>query len=427
MSTTRTALTLALAASLLAPFAPAQTPPRRPAGAPAVRRGPAAPRRGPPAQPNATPAGAPTGSAATAPREPSPTDVIDPSGFTLRPADRATVRIIAVRGMTSRIVRGRSGSTRLVAIPLSSHGSGIVVRPDGVVLTARHVVQGADVLAVVFPGQRAAAAAKVLYSDPDHDIAFVQIQAARPVATTVALPEAPQALASGQRIAVTGYPIDARERYPAAAAGELSRVNNDGRIQLSAAVNPGNSGGPVLDAEGRLLGVVSERGEPEAGVAGITLVEPIRFAIEAWQREVRTLPAPTFNGDDARVAQSLFDLMRIDPDREPHDPASAQRALALSNASMSPEQTCVVAAQAWNEALVALEGARAADLPALPAERREQVTSLVREALDLHRRALNEAPYLRAHYGFAHTLARIQGSLVAPDPAPLREAQQQDD
>lgn len=54
----------------------------------------------------------------------------------------------------------------------------------------------------------------------------------------------------------------------------------------------------------------------------------------------------------------------------------------------------------------------------------ESVSSLTREAMSLHQRALAEAPYLRAHYRFAHVLNRIEGNLVAPELTPLRNASQ---
>ncbi len=415
----RTLASLFAFALLAAPAVAVAQPARPPAQGRAV-----GPRRAPPRAPAAatTPAATP---AATpeAPPPRAPTDAIEPEGFALRPIDRATVRLIAIQGIGGRVLRARSGTNRLVAAVDASHGSGVVVHRDGIVLTARHVVQGVDALAVVFPGQRTAVPATVVYSDPDHDVAFVRIQTTRPLTSVVPLPETAPTLSSGQRVSITGYPLDPRERYPAAATGDLARVNNDGRIQLSIAANPGNSGGPVVDSEGHLIGVVSERGSPQEGVEGVTLVEPIRDAVEAWRRDGRTLASPTFSPEDARLAQSMFDLLRLDPDRDEHDPASTERVLALSTAALIPEAACVVAAQAWNEAIFALERNHAVDIAALPADRRPEVEALVREARTLHHGALTAAPYLRAHYDFSHLLERIDGAVVAPELAPRREGQ----
>lgn len=367
------------------------------------------------------PAARPAVIAAPAPTGPDAAVAIEPTGFTLRPIDRATVRLIAVQGIGGRVLSARTGTTRLVAGVHASHGSGVVVSADGLVLTARHVVQGIDTLAAVFPGQRAAVPATVVYADPDHDIAFVRVQTTRPLAAVAPLPAAAPTLASGQRVSITGYPLDPSERYPAAAAGDLARVNNDGRIQLSIAANPGNSGGPVVDAEGRLLGVVSQRGEPQAGVEGVTLVEPVRSAIEAWQRNGRLAPSVTFRPEDARVAQSLFDLLLLDPERDERDPASAERVLALADVALRPEAACIVGAQAWNEAILALESSRSQDVGALPADRRPRVEALMREARAMQQRAIAEAPYLRTRYEFVHQLERIDGRAVAPALAPRRD------
>lgn len=366
---------------------------------------------------------APRGARAPAapPAAPPPTQAVETPGFALRPIDRATVRVIAVRGLTGRFARGRSGALRLVANESAAFGSGVVVSRDGVVLTARHVVEGADLLAVVFPGQRVAVPAVTVYADTAHDVAFLAVQTTRPIADVVTLPTTYPTLTSGQRVLASGYPLDPEERYPAAVAGEFARLNNDGRLQLSISLNHGNSGGPVVDEAGRLMGVVSMRGEPERGVEGLSLVEPIRNAAEPWRREGSALPRPAFGADDAGIAQAAYDLLRLDPDRDARDPASAERVLSLANAPLSPEAAAVVGAQAWNEALVLLENHRAASAEALTPDARPRAESLLRVAADLQLRALREAPYLRTNYPFLYWFARIRGNVVAPPPAPLRD------
>ena len=373
----------------------------------------AAQRRGRPVR-----RGAPA--APTLPAAPSPTSAVESPGFALRPIDRATVRVIAIRGLVGRFGRGRSGALRLIAAGATAYGSGVVVSADGAVLTARHVVEGADLLAVVFPGQRVAVPAAVAYSDPAHDVAFMRVRTGAPIVDFVTLPAETPTLTSGQRILVSGYPLDPEERYPAAAAGEFSRINNDGRIQLSISVNHGNSGGPVLDESGRLIGVVSQRGEPGQGVEGLSLVEPIRNAVEPWRREGASLPPPSFSDDDARVAQAAYDFLRLDIDRDVRDPGSADRALALGAAQLRPEAAALVGAQAWNEALLLLETRNATTVASLAPEVRPRAEALLRVATDLQLRALREAPYLRTNYPFLYWFSRIRGNVVAPPPSPTR-------
>jgi S1-C subfamily serine protease len=359
----------------------------------------------------------PAGTAAASAAPPSPTDVIEVPGFSLSPADRATVRLLAIDGIGAAVARGRSGTTRMVAEPLWGHGTGVVVRADGVILTARHVVEGSDFIAAVFPGQTVAVPAVVLYSDPDHDIAFVQVQTTRPLASVVTLSDAPLTLTSGQHIRATGYPLDASERYPAAAAGEFSRINNDGRLQLAVSLNPGNSGGPVLDADGHLLGIVSARPVETGGqsISGIAVAEPIRVAADVWRSVVQRLPAPTFDPTAARIAQAMFDLVGIDTERAATDTASIERVRALASMDLSPEARCVVGAQAWNEAIRIAETVTPTTITP---EQQEQVRQLAADALRIYQQTLGGAPYLRSRYRFGFWLTRINGSLVAPDLLP---------
>jgi hypothetical protein len=163
------------------------------------------------------------------------------------------------------------------------------------------------------------------------------------------------------------------------------------------------------------------RGEPERGVEGLSLVEPIRNAVEPWRREASALPRPSFSADASRVAQSVYDILRLDPDRDARDPSSAERVLSLANAPLSPEAASIVGAQAWNEALVLMETERAATPAAMAVDTRGRVESLLRVATDLQLRALRDAPYLRTNYPFLYWYARIQGNVVAPALAPLRD------
>lgn len=353
---------------------------------------------------------------------PSPTSVVEPEMFALPPIERSTVRVLALHGIRGRVVTTSLGHSRLVASTNWSHGTGVMIRADGVMLTARHVVEGADLLAVVFPGQRVAVPAMLLYADPVHDLAFVQVQTASPIRDVTPLPTTLPRPVAGQSVSITGYPIDPTERYPARTAGDLARFNNDGRMQLSLAANPGNSGGPAFDAQQRLMGVVIQRGRLERGVEGLTFVEPIQYAVRALARDVRALPQVTFGPHDAEVAQSMFDLLQLDPDRDEHDPASRARVLALAAVDLSPEATCAVAAHAWNEAITLLEIHHAAEVSDLPSDRRAEVEALVQAATALNRRAITAAPYLRESYGFVYFFQRIEGRLVAPPLSPVRDS-----
>lgn len=344
---------------------------------------------------------------------------LEPPGFALRPIDRATVRVLAYRGAGAEVVQGHGDVTRLVASPVIDSGSGVVVSPSGVILTARHVLEGADVAAVIFPGQRVPVPAELIASDPAHDVAFLAIRPAAPVRDVVALPTAPPTLTSGQRVSISGYPLTAVERYPAAVAGEFARLNNDGRIQLSVSVNGGNSGGPVLDADGNLLGVVSMRGDPTQGVEGLSIVESVSHAIALWRDEAARAPAPTFGPRDEATAWALGELLRLEPARAVLDAEARRRLLATSLDGLRPEVTVLFAALFWNAGVAELEAA-SVGAGAVPAATQPLFTA----ASTLLQRAAATAPWLHENHPFLRYHLRTAGALVV---APRTTVQRSDE
>ncbi len=118
----------------------------------------------------------------------------------LRPIDRATVRIISLSGIDAESVEGRrTRARRVVAQPLTTHGSGVVVGPR-LILTARHVVWGANAWAVVLPGQSDPRPAVPVYVDPEQDIAFLAVDGTLPDQNRDACTGAPaHSLGAGQR------------------------------------------------------------------------------------------------------------------------------------------------------------------------------------------------------------------------------------
>ncbi|WP_022889856.1 MarP family serine protease [Agromyces italicus] len=145
-------------------------------------------------------------------------------------------------------------------------GSGFVVSDDRIVTNA-HVVAGVDEPIVEAPGL-AAVAGRVVAFDPEHDLAVIAVDGLDAPALVIDEP------AVGDEVAVAGYPFGGPlELRPArvAASGPLT-ISTDGAsstrdvMTLSAEVDPGNSGGPVLDADGEVAGVVFARSETVATV-----------------------------------------------------------------------------------------------------------------------------------------------------------------
>ena len=335
----------------------------------------------------------------------------------LRPIDQATVRVIAVGGADAVSFESeRTKVHRVVAVPRSGHGTGVAVTADGLVLTARHVVEGADFVAILLPGSDRPMPATVAYSDPDHDVAVLKVH--ERLAHTVRIPERPRTLRLSERLSASGYPLDVRERFPAAVSGELSRENRDGVLQVAMSVNPGNSGGPVIDESGALVGIVVSRGSPQAGVEGIAFLEPLRFIRPALQRAsaaLRKYP-PRLPADAALVARIVADFVRTSDER----PIFEQTALSVIEKGAarptSPEAALLISSHAWNMHIALLEARQAREPATLSDRDRSLADQLVQTALRLARDHGGKAPYLRVRYGIVRSLLFHQGRAFIPRP-----------
>ena len=131
------------------------------------------------------------------------------------------------------------------------YGTGFVVSP-GLIATNAHVV-GNESIVEIEAQDGTKFQATVVQKDVGHDYAILKPNGIRPFTTAVSLPLGP-APAIGESVVVIGSPGGLKGTVT---AGIVSQIYPDGVIQLNVSVNPGNSGGPVFDAQGRVFGIAT--------------------------------------------------------------------------------------------------------------------------------------------------------------------------
>jgi serine protease Do/serine protease DegQ len=171
-------------------------------------------------------------------------------------------------------------------------GSGVIVSPDGYVLTNNHVVEGADELKVSLSDDREFVA-KVIGADPKTDIAVIKVEGDKLPVLTLAdsdnIRVGDVVFAVGNPLAVgqtvTMGIVSAKGR----SVGILDEVAGyESFIQTDAAINMGNSGGALIDAKGRLIGINSAILSPSRGNIGIGFAVPINLASTVMHSLIET-------------------------------------------------------------------------------------------------------------------------------------------
>jgi S1-C subfamily serine protease len=167
----------------------------------------------------------------------------------------------------------------------SGLGSGVIINDTGAILTAEHVIAGATTIQVTF-ADGTTTTATVLESDASQDIALLQPDRLPEVLVPAVLGGGPSV---GDEVYAVGNPLGL---IASMSAGVVSGLNRsvpvedgsrtlDGLIQFDAAVNPGNSGGPLLNRDAQVIGVVSSSvtpGETKA-FSGIAFAVPLNAAL----------------------------------------------------------------------------------------------------------------------------------------------------
>jgi S1-C subfamily serine protease len=184
----------------------------------------------------------------------------------------------AVVNITTQVLRR---SFFFEIIPEEGAGSGFVLDKEGHILTNYHVIEGAQRIEVTFIDETTLPA-KVVGADPRNDIAVLQVEAPPELLVPVELGTSAN-LQVGQRAIAIGNPFG--QFGGTLTTGVISALNRtlqgqDGRevsgiIQTDAAINRGNSGGPLLDSAGRVIGINTAIFSPSGTSAGVGFAVPV--------------------------------------------------------------------------------------------------------------------------------------------------------
>jgi serine protease Do len=167
-----------------------------------------------------------------------------------------------------------------------SLGSGVIVSPDGYILTANHVVEGADKVKVALASGEKEFDAKVIGTDPATDTAVLKVAGKNLPAITIADSDK---LEVGDVVLAIGNPFGVGQTVTMGIVSALGRggfgVNSyENFIQTDAAINLGNSGGPLVDVEGRLVGINTWIISGSGGSQGLGFAVPVNMARYAMER-----------------------------------------------------------------------------------------------------------------------------------------------
>jgi S1-C subfamily serine protease len=173
-------------------------------------------------------------------------------------------------------------------VPIQGAGSGFLIDKDGHILTNYHVVQGAQQIEVTLgdqSGDKTRSMAKLIGEDPRNDIALIQIDLKGKSITPLTLGDS-RSLVVGQRALAIGNPFGFSSTLTTGIVSALGRTVQtsettiiDEAIQTDAAINRGNSGGPLLDSHGQVIGINSAiYASQDSNTAGIAFAIPVNTA-----------------------------------------------------------------------------------------------------------------------------------------------------
>ncbi len=167
--------------------------------------------------------------------------------------------------------------------PVRGEGSGFIIRPDGVIMTNAHVVNGASEVTVRLTDRREYTA-KVIGVDSKSDIAIIKINAKD--LPTVKIGDS-HVLKVGEWVLAIGAPFGFENSATAGIVSAKGRTLDSGYvpfIQTDVPINPGNSGGPLFNMHGEVVGINSQIYSRSGGYMGVSFAIPIDVAMQVGQQ-----------------------------------------------------------------------------------------------------------------------------------------------
>jgi len=226
------------------------------------------------------------------PRQPSSVEALPRSAATDAQRDAAlttdesiNVRIYrqAAPAVANILTKATEYDFFMDPVPVEGAGSGFIIDPRGYILTNFHVVEGAQSIEVVL-GDQSHHAAKFIGADQRNDVALIKIDPKGKKLAALPLGDS-SALQVGQKVLAIGNPFGFQSTLTTGIVSALGRTVQtsqttfiDEAIQTDAAINRGNSGGPLINSHGEVIGVNSAIYTPTGTTAGIGFAIPINTA-----------------------------------------------------------------------------------------------------------------------------------------------------
>jgi serine protease Do len=259
-----------------------------------------------------------------------------PPPTTLTPEETTIIHVVErVRPSVVNIDTEAQVQTAYGIFPQKGAGSGVIVSPDGYILTNNHVVEGAQQIKVTLLSGKSYSA-RLIGNDPFSDIAVLKVQA--PEHLPAAQLGNSGALRVGQLAVAIGNPFGLGHSVTVGVVSALNRsiarespgLTIENLIQTSAAINPGNSGGALTDSAGMIIGINTAIIPYAQGIGFAIPIDSARAIMDQLIRSgrvVRPYVGITWGGDvDTGMARQYnlpVDHGVIVRDVDPHGPAAA--------------------------------------------------------------------------------------------------------